>query len=269
MEAYKKVIWSSIVAVVLLIIPLMIYFFFIKKTPVALPPTPVDPGGPVVSQSRPEPETVGDEASFGPSVLGEDVTLDTSDTPVRQLLNDVSAHPEFSQWLKNRDLLRKAVAVTANIANGESPSTHLQFLFPRGTFNTFSVAETGGKIMIDPLSFRRYDFITRVLVSLETERLAARIEGLMPLLDKAYGELGYPGDDFRSTLIVALDTLLETPVPKGKILLVEKVTAYAYADPVLEGLSDAQKHLLRMGPANIRLIRRKLSELKKALIKTD
>lgn len=266
MEAYKKVIWGSTVVIVLLIIPLIIYFFFIKEAPVVPAPTPpADTGGPVVSQSEPEPKTEDTGKRLPPAVLAEDVTLDTSDQPVRELLNDVSAHPEFSQWLKNRDLLRRAVAVVANIANGESPATHLQFLFPQGSFEKFSVVEKGEKIMVDPLSYRRYDFITRVLVSLETEKLVSRIEGLMPLLDKAYGELGYPGESFRGVLIEALDTLLKTPVPKGDILLVEKITAYAYADPKLEELSDVQKNLLRMGPGNIRLIRRKLAELKDAL----
>lgn len=266
MEAYKKVIWGSMVVIVLLIIPLMIYFFFIKETPVVPAPTPpVDTSTPVSSQAEPQPKTRDTGERLPPVALAEDVTLDTSDQPVRELLNDVSAHPEFSQWLKNRDLLRRAVAVAANIANGESPTAHLQFLFPRGSFEKFAVVEKGEKILVDPLSYRRYDFITRVLVSLETEKLVSRIEGLMPLLDKAYGELGYPGESFRDVLIGALDTLLKTPVPKGDILLEEKITAYAYTDPKLEELSDAQKHLLRMGPGNIRLIRRKLAELKDAL----
>ncbi len=267
MEAYKKVMWGSIVVVLLLIIPLMVYFFFIKETPVVKPPTPPaeNSGGLISNSNQSTSKTGTEEIESGPSVLGEDVTLDTSDEPVRRLLSNVSAHPEFSQWLKNRDLLRRAVAVTANIANGESPAAHLQFLFPGSSFEKFSITERNGEIWLDPQSFRRYDFITRVLVSMDSERLASRIEGLMPLLNKSYRELGYPGESFRGVLIEALDTLLQTPVPKGRIRLKEKVTVYAFADPEWEGLNDAQKHLLRMGPENMRLIRRKLEELKTRL----
>jgi hypothetical protein len=36
---------------------------------------------------------------------------------------------------------------------------------------------------------------------------------------------------------------------------------YAFADPKLEGLSRAQKQLLRMGPQNVRAIQGKLREI--------
>jgi hypothetical protein len=40
---------------------------------------------------------------------------------------------------------------------------------------------------------------------------------------------------------------------------------YAYASPELEGLSRAQKHLLRMGPQNMQTLQAKLRELQGAL----
>jgi hypothetical protein len=45
--------------------------------------------------------------------------------------------------------------------------------------------------------------------------------------------------------------------PKGAL--------YVYTAPELEGLSRAQKHLLRMGPGNVRVIQAKLRELRTAL----
>ncbi len=39
------------------------------------------------------------------------------------------------------------------------------------------------------------------------------------------------------------------------------VDAYEFVDPALESLSPAQKHLLRMGPDNARLVREKLREI--------
>ena len=43
-------------------------------------------------------------------------------------------------------------------------------------------------------------------------------------------------------------------------LRTDKVT-YAFADPALEGLSGAQRQLLRMGPRNVRIVQAKLREV--------
>jgi hypothetical protein len=40
---------------------------------------------------------------------------------------------------------------------------------------------------------------------------------------------------------------------------------WAFADPELEALSAAEKHLLRMGPENARQVQEKLSELAELL----
>jgi hypothetical protein len=39
------------------------------------------------------------------------------------------------------------------------------------------------------------------------------------------------------------------------------VVTYIYADSRLENLSEAQKHLLRTGPENVRIIQEKLREI--------
>jgi hypothetical protein len=50
-------------------------------------------------------------------------------------------------------------------------------------------------------------------------------------------------------------------VVEGPIVLEKKIMSYALADPKLEELDAAQKHLLRMGPENLQLIQAKLREL--------
>ncbi len=77
--------------------------------------------------------------------------------------------------------------------------------------------------------------------------------------------MGYPEEDFDKTLDEAIVELLKVPVVKGEILLESKVISYAMADPKLEDLSEAQKHLLRMGPENVRKIQAKLREIGLAL----
>ena len=45
--------------------------------------------------------------------------------------------------------------------------------------------------------------------------------------------------------------LIATPIPQGPMRVVEgRGATWAFADPALEALDPAQKHLLRMGPDN-------------------
>jgi hypothetical protein len=191
-----------------------------------------------------------------------DIRLNTSDEPVRELVRDCSTHPEFAQWLKNKNIIRRCVAIVDNIANGASPATHLQFLLPS---DQFKVIKKNGEIIPDPNSYIRYQPMTMVLVSLDSEKLVRVYRQLAPVIEEAYRELGYPGTKFQGTLEEAIGVLLKTPVPEGEILLDEKVTTYTFADPNLEALSDIQKHFLRMGPENVRKIQAKLREIKEAL----
>ena len=55
------------------------------------------------------------------------------------------------------------------------------------------------------------------------------------------------------------------PVVDGDVELTPKVITYAFADPALERLRPAQKHLLRMGPKNERAIQAELRALATAL----
>jgi hypothetical protein len=175
---------------------------------------------------------------------------------------DCSSHPDFSQWLKNKNILRRGVAIVDNISNGTSPAPHLQFLLPA---DQFKVIKKDGKIILDPTSYIRYQPITMVLVSLDSEKLVRIYRQLRPVVEEAYQELGYPGTKFQEALDEAIEILLKTPIPEGEILLEEKVTTYAYADANLEALNQAQKQFLRMGPENVRKIKAKLREIKEAL----
>jgi len=68
-------------------------------------------------------------------------------------------------------------------------------------------------------------------------------------------------------LLKAIKELLKVPVVEGKIEVVPRVTTYVYKQEELEKLSDAQKHLLRMGPSNVEIIETKLQEFYEALKK--
>jgi len=189
-------------------------------------------------------------------------TLRTSDLVVRELVSELSANPKLAAWLANEDLVRRFVAAVDNIGNGISPTTQLGFMRPA---DTFEVVEKGDEITIDPQSFARYDLVTQVFVSLDTDGAVALYRELEPLIDDAYGEISPPGSRFSDRLDAAIEHLLEVTPPSGDPQLKRKVVTYVYADESLESLSGAQRQLLRMGPDNVLLIKAKLRDLKAGL----
>lgn len=191
-------------------------------------------------------------------------TLSTSDAVVRELAAELSSNPKLAIWLINDDLIRRFTASVNNIAAGMSPRSHLDFLRPKGGFEVDS--KGGGVFVIDERSYQRYDLPSTVFSSLDTEGTVALYRELKPLIDEAFREIAQPGRSFDDRLEVAMDHLLVVPVVDGPSLVEERVVTYAWADDELEAMSGAQRHLLRMGPDNVRMIQSKLRELKAALL---
>jgi hypothetical protein len=224
-----------------------------ESTPPMIEPLPPPPIG-----RQPTPTPLVEEVT----ALLTGVTLATSDEVVRELARGLTSHPKLAVWLANEDLIRRVVAAVESIANGKSPRTSLEFLRPEGKFK---VIERRGDFVVDPSSYERYNLVTAFLTSLDSEGLVVAYDQLKPLVNQAYAEIAPPGKRFDTTLIQAIDELLKVPVVDHEIYLQEKVITYTMIDEDLEGLSEAQRHLLRMGPENIKLIKEKLRELAKAL----
>jgi hypothetical protein len=243
------------------------YLWLARESP-EVAPAP-EPTGPPIGEAAPDatpegPATPADEEPAPPpEVPAEPLpALDASDAWLRAEAGSLSAHPALARWLASGDLVRRFVASVDNVADGESPRAHLPFLAPREPFRTVTRA---GRTVTDPRSFARYDAVAEAVESLDAGRCAALYRRAKPLVEEAFRALG-PGDgSFDDRLARGLRTLLETPVPTGDEELVRPKVFHEYADPELESLDPAQKHLLRMGPANVRRIQAKLRELASAL----
>ncbi|MGB7295713.1 MAG: DUF3014 domain-containing protein [Candidatus Aminicenantales bacterium] len=190
------------------------------------------------------------------------VNLDESDDLVRSLAKEISTHPRLADWLNSKGLIRRFVAAVDNIANGLSPRAHVDFFEPPGEFGT---AERGGLTVADPDGYGRYHTVVDVFVSLESNQCVSLFRSMKPLCQEAYRDLGYPDQDFEQTILRAIVELMGTPVVEGSIYLEKAVLNYVILDPALENLSDAQKHLLRMGLENVGAIQAKLREMALAL----
>ncbi|HSD29849.1 MAG TPA: DUF3014 domain-containing protein, partial [Vicinamibacteria bacterium] len=184
----------------------------------------------------------------------------------RNLARALSAHPLYALWLAQAELVRTFTAVVSNVAEGESPRPHLSFLAPKGGFTVRE--QRSGRLILDPRSYARYDAVGDAVASLDAAECARVYRLLEPLLESAHRELGHPEGGFSKTLAMAFRRLLDVPVLEGEVSLVEvkkAVVVYRYADEKLEALSVPQKHLLRMGPENVRRIQEKIRAISDAL----
>jgi len=201
------------------------------------------------------------QAQRGSAEPGENIDLpplDETDPIVRELVRRLSAHPSVAAWLTTDGLLRNFTVVTANIASGRSPSRHLRPLAPQ---EPFLARGQEGNLTIDPLSYSRYDGIADAVGALDARGTARLYATLKPRIEEAYKELGEPAADFDTTLERAIVELLRVPVVDRPIRLVPRPMTYAYEDSRLESLSLAQRHLLRMGPNNVKIVQEKLREI--------
>lgn len=223
-------------------------------------------------EEEPEPAPAVEEpASVEPSPVEPEEEeplelppLSASDEVVRRLVAGLSGHPALASWLATEDLVESFVVTVDNVAVGVVPRSEVEALDPEGEFQ--ATAPEDGPPRVDPASWARYDPAAAVVASLDTRGTAELYRRLGPLIDEAARErLGYGAERFDETLRRAILHLLEAPVPAGPPALERQTVSYRYADPRLEELSTAQKHLLRMGPDNQRRVQAKLRALAREL----
>jgi hypothetical protein len=250
-----KVASIAITIIVLIAIAAGVYYFFIYEKPEEIPPVEQ------VQQEKPA-QALAEEPVIEEAPELIQVGLDESDDTIRYMAEELSSHPETVSWLMSKDLIRKFVGAVDNIANGLSPRSQIDFFTLE---ENFKIIEIDGLYYVDHEGYDRYNLIGDVFSSLDSEGWVQLYEQSALLIQEAYSDLGYPEEDFNKTLTAAIVELLKAPVVEGDLLLEAKVVSYTMADPELENLSEAQKHLIRMGPENVREIQAKLREIGLAL----
>jgi hypothetical protein len=187
--------------------------------------------------------------------------LDAMDPFMRTLLSGLSAHPQLLAWLATDDLVGATATAIDRLAQGQTPARDLAALRPGPAF---AVATRGGQTIVDPASFARYDGLAAAVASVDPARLAEAFATIEPRLAEAYARQGHTGS-IRDAVQRAIAVVVATPDTPETIPLVKKVSGYGYANPDLEALPPAQRHLLRMGPANVATVRQAVSGFAAAL----
>lgn len=221
----------------------------------------------------------GEPSAAGPGAVDTTVTrsapadtamdlppLGASDELVRRMAEELSSRPALAEWLATDSLVRHFVGAVVQVAAGRSPRDEIAFMEPEGEFRVREAGAPTPPSVVDPASYRRYDAVAATVASLDTRGTAELYRRLRPLFQEAYRDLGFREGSFDGALARAMETLLAVPVPDGPVEVVPSgADAWEYRDPELEELAPAQKHLLRMGPENIRRVQGKLRELAEAL----
>jgi hypothetical protein len=154
-----------------------------------------------------------------------------------------STDPMYERWLAMLSL-RHLVAAAQMVSEGESPRSALPFLSIPGQF----VADDDR--VISPKSYQRYDVIARVAGSVDAAAAGDAYKKFKPFLDSAFTEIGRPGKSLDEVLSNAVQRVVNVKFPEGEVELVPKGAVYAFKDPALEGMSKAEKQILRMGAKN-------------------
>jgi hypothetical protein len=188
--------------------------------------------------------------------------LDQTDPIVRELVKQIASHPRIVAWLATDGLIRTVTLAVENVTDGVTPAARFRVLRPASGFET--VARDGAPRM-SPRSYERYDDLADAVASIDPAGAARLYATLKPRIEEAHRDLGYADTTFDRTLERAIVALLRTPASDGAARLEPKGIGYAFADPALEGLTGAQKQLLRMGPRNIRIVQSSLRQIALAL----
>ena len=252
----KRPIGPWIVVAVLIAATAVAAYLFFRGTPAPTETTTAEAPAPAPAIAPEQP--LGADAD--PIELPP---LDQSDATVRELVRQLSSHPQVAAWLATDGLIRNFTLVVTNIADGKTPAAQLKALKPAAPF---AVNTAGDDLHIDPRSYERYTGIAAAVTSIDPAGSARLYTLLKPRIEEASAELGNQGTSFDSTLERAIVRLLETPIPDGPLRVTTKgATGYQYDNALLEALPAAQKQLLRMGPQNARMVQDRLRQIAQAL----
>ena len=185
---------------------------------------------------------------------------------LRELLEAISVSAPYRKWLAAGDVVERWAVVTDNLAEGVSPRKRLPFLAPA---ERFTATRRGGKLVISAAAYARYDLFADVIASVDVAAAVRAYRELHGPLEAAYRALGYPEGSLDKVTMAALKRLSSAPVRDGDVVVEAGGTGpdaiYFFVAPELERLGAVDKHLLRMGPRNTRLIQAKARQLERAL----
>jgi hypothetical protein len=259
--ARRKVAWLiGIVAAALIAVGGWYWYASRHRAPAVQPSTPaLAPSAPATSS---EPQIAHPIAGEGGSAALP--ALNDSDQVAHDSLAGVIGRKPVEQFLVPQNIVRHIVVTVDNLTRRKL-AVDLRPLKP--TPGQIVVATQGDITTLSEANYARYAALMRVVQDTDVKALAVVYVRLYPLFQQAYEDLGYPGKYFNDRLIAVIDELLQAPEVQGPVQLVQPKVFYEYADKDLEARPAGQKLLIRMGPANERIIKDKLRAFRAEIVK--
>lgn len=189
--------------------------------------------------------------------------LADSDTDVLDAVSKLAGNGDLRSLLAPSQLISRTVATVDALPKHSMGSSFILPLHtPKGSLQT---AQANGISVIGPGNAARYEPYIAVLESVDPHALVAWYRHSYPLFQQAYRELGYPHGYFNDRLVTAIDDMLAAPELHGPIAVTPSGSRYLFADPQLQSLSNGQKLMVRMGPANEQQFKAKLRMIRSLL----
>jgi hypothetical protein len=256
----RKLIWWLGGLVIVAAAGFGIWYKFIFHAAPAAPATAAAPAAQAPVAAQPAVSHPLAAAAGGNEALP---ALNDSDAMVQESLTGVLGRPTIEALLVPQNIVRHIVVTIDNLER-HKVAPELRPVKP--TAGQTAVSTQGDLTVLSADNFDRYTTFVHAVQAADVKALAAVYQREYPLFQQAYEDLGYPGKYFNDRLVEVIDHLLETPEISTPIQLEQPRVFYTFADPTLESRSAGQKLLIRMGPANARIIKAKLRELRAEIV---
>lgn len=188
-------------------------------------------------------------------------TLEQIDDFLNQQLDQYVATSQL-KLIWQDDYLRRAVVYIDNLAQGKVVNNHNVF---KPLTQPFQVTEQAGKLVQDPLSYKRYDAVVTLFEQLPNAWIISTYSQLSPNIEEIYQEIAPPNTRFKTRINQLIDALLTLPDVPTTAELTSDSVVYTYKQAEYEKLTPAQKQLLRLGPTNIKRLQQKFAQLQSDL----
>ncbi|WP_427912604.1 DUF3014 domain-containing protein [Ramlibacter sp. MMS24-I3-19] len=250
------------------------YWWVHRETPriVASAPAPSAP-----AETAAQPDTPS--ATTTPEPVLQPAPADTVVKPddVTTALNRLLGRDAVVKFLETTDFPRRFVATLDNLGREHAAVTAWPV---QPTPGRFVAGSDGASAVIAPENALRYTPFVAFVGSVDAAQAVDLYRRMYPLLEQAYHELGFPNRHLHARVLEVVDLLLATPEPaqapkitltevKGPMQTPRPWTRYEYVDAKLERLSAGQKILLRVGPDNRKVLKGKLQELRRELLRVS
>jgi hypothetical protein len=256
---------------------MVIYMIRLLEHQVALPKPFARP-----SKAAAEPVVVAPAPPLAPASAASQPHPSTPDSPTRAILQlgdvgaalmDLLGGQAMSAVVQANDFPHRFAATIDNLGRSAAPPSH----WPINPVNDrFMVLERDGRTFIHPDNDFRYTALVLLAEQVNVKDAVDLYLRMLPLLQAAYEDIGFPRQTFHARLMSVLDQLLAAPEVsrplevqltevQGPVPSTRPWVRYEFADPLLEQASVGQKILIRVGPVNHRRLKAVLANFRREL----